>query len=105
MAREQPDRPARAALAPEEIELLHTLLRAPGHKPVPTPSGPAAQSPSPTDRAVPDIRPVVIDLGRLVGWHPSKSQPLPGAKKVWQGLERLNWAVLVRDALGERKQE
>ena len=54
---------------------------------------------------VPDIRTVVIDLGRLVGWHGSTRQALPGTKKVWQGLERLNWAVQVRDALGERRRE
>ena len=40
-----------------------------------------------------DIRAVVIDLGRLVGSHPNPRQPLPGARKVWQGLERLNWAI------------
>ena len=39
----------------------------------------------------PDIRDVVIDLGRLVGSHPSSRQPFPGARKVWHGLERLNW--------------
>jgi len=44
-------------------------------------------------------------LGRLVGAHPSSRQPLPGARKVWQGLERLNRAVQVRDALGERGRE
>ena len=53
----------------------------------------------------PDIRAVVIDLGRLVGSHPSARQPLPGTKKVWQGLERLHWAIQVRDAIGERKRE
>ncbi len=50
------------------------------------------------------IRAVVIDIGRLVGAHPSARQPLPGTKTVWQGLERLNWAVQVRDALGEKQQ-
>ena len=54
---------------------------------------------------VPDIRAVVIDLGRLVGSHPSTRQPLPGTRKVWQGLERLNWAIQVRDAIGESKRE
>ncbi|MXY34711.1 MAG: hypothetical protein F4Y60_11620 [Boseongicola sp. SB0664_bin_43] len=54
---------------------------------------------------VPDIRAVVIHLGRLVGSHPSTRQPLPGTRKVWQGLERLNWAIQVRDAIGERKRE
>ena len=34
----------------------------------------------------PDIRTVVIDLGRLVGLHGSTRQTLPGPKKVWQSL-------------------
>ncbi len=50
-----------------------------------------------------DVRAVVIGLGRLVGSHPTPRQPFPGAKKVWQGLERLNWAIQVRDALSERR--
>ncbi len=119
LAREQPDGPTTAVFDPDEIDGLHPWLRAPGHQPVPRPSGPVSQSPPPTDESTPSgrdpptptnrtgppIRPVVTDLGRLVGSHPSKNPPLPGAKQVWQGLERRNWAVLVRDALGERKRE
>ena len=52
-----------------------------------------------------DIRTVVIDLGRLVGLHGSTRQTLPGTKKVWQSLERLNWAVQVCDAIGKRRWE
>ncbi len=95
LARERPETPAAEVLPEEDIDLLHTLLEAQGHREVDrTPGG-----------KPPDIRAVVIDLGRLVGAHPSKRQPLPGAKKVWQGLERLSWAVQVRDALGERRRE
>ena len=79
----------------EDVDLLHTLLEAQGHRNV-------VRLP---DGKVPDIRAVVIDLGRLVGSHPSPRQPLPGTKKVWQGLERLYWAIQVRDALGERQLE
>jgi len=43
-----------------------------------------------------------MDMGRLVGSYPSARQPLLGAKKVWQGLERLNWAIEVRDALDDK---
>ncbi len=57
------------------------------------------------DGKAPDIRAEVIDLGRLVGSHHSARQPLPGTKKVWQGLEQLHWAIRVRDAFGERKRE
>ncbi len=93
MAREHPETPATEVLPAEDIDLLHTLLRSQGHPMV------EARSASTT------IRAVVIDIGRLVGAHPSARQPLPGTKKVWQGLERLNWAVQVRDALGEKQQE
>ena len=79
----------------EDIDLLRTLLKSQGHRDV---AGKIAGQ-------APDIRTVVLDLGRLVGSHPSSRQQLPGTKKVWQGLERLHWAVQVRDALGERRQE
>ena len=95
LAQERPDTPASEIFPVEDVDLLHTLLEAQGHPDVQR--APAGQAP--------DIQAVVIDLGRLVGAHPTKRQPLPGAKKVWQGLERLNWAVQVRDALGKRKLE
>ena len=77
---------ARVDGAVRQVQRLREVDRTPGGKP-------------------PDIRAVVIGLGRLVGAHLSKRQPLPGAKKVWQGLEQLSWAVQVRDALGERRRE
>ena len=95
LARERPETPATEVFPQEDVDLLHTMLESQGHRDVVR--MPAGQ--------VPDIRTVVIDLGRLVGSHPSTRQTLPGTKKVWQGLERLNWAVQVRDALGERKLE
>ena len=95
LARERPETPATEVFPQEDVDLLHTLLEAQGHRNV-------VRLP---DGKVPDIRAVVIDLGRLVGSHPSPRQPLPGTKKVWQGLERLYWAIQVRDALGERQLE
>ena len=95
LAQERPETPATEVFPEEDIDLLQTLLEAQGHRDARR---------RPAGRA-PDIQTVVIDLGRLVGAHPTTRQPLPGAKKVWQGLERLNWAVQVRDALGERKLE
>ena len=53
----------------------------------------------------PDIRTFVIDRGHRVGAHPTKRQPLPGVKKVWQGLERLNWGIQMRHARGEKQLE
>ncbi len=104
LARERPDTPATEACPEEDIRLPLTLLSAQGHREVTTMA----------DGTPPDIRTFVIDLGRLVGAHPRRRQPLPGVKKVWQGLERLNWAIQVRnalgrgpptDALGERRRE
>ncbi len=88
LARERPLTPASEVFAEEDIDLLRTLLESQGHREV---------------RAMGDVRAVVIGLGRLVGWHPTPRQTLPGAKKLWQGLERLNWAIQVRDALGARR--
>ena len=95
LARERPETPAAEAFPDADVDLLHTLLESQGHRNV-------VRMP---DGKAPDIRAVVIDLGRLVGSHPSARQPLPGTKKVWQGLERLHWAIQVRDAIGERKRE
>ena len=95
LARERPETPATEVFPEEDIDLLHTLLEAQGHRNVERAR----------DGKAPDIRAVVIDLGRLVGSHPSSPQQLPRTKKVWQGLERLHWAIQVRDAVGERKRE
>ncbi len=95
LARERPETPAAEAFPDEDVDLLHTLLESQGQRNVVRMS----------DGKAPDIRAVVIDLGRLVESQPSARQPLPGTKKVWQGLERLHWAVQVRDAIGERKRE
>ncbi len=74
-----------------DVDLLHTLLEAQGHREVVRMDG----------GTPPDIRTFVIDLGRLVGAHPTRRQPPRGARKVWQGSGRLNRAIQVRDALGE----
>ena len=95
LARERPETPATEAFPEEDVDLLHTVLESQGHRDVVRMPGGKA----------PDIRAVVIDLGRLVGSHPNPRQPLPGARKVWQGLERLNWAIQVRDAIGEKRRE
>ena len=95
LARERPETPATEVFPEEDVDLLHTLLESQGHREV-------VRRP---DGNVPDIRAVVVDLGRLVGAHPSPRQPLPGTKTVWQGFERLHWAIQVRDAIGERRRE
>ena len=95
LARERPATPATEVFPAEDIDLLHDLLEAQGHRKV------ERMEP----KKPPAIREVVLDLGRLVGFHPWKKQKLPGAKNVWQGLERLNWAIQVRDAIGARRWE
>lgn len=55
---------------------------------------------------VPHIRAVVVDPGHLVGSRPSTPQPLPlpGTRKVWEILDRLDRATIqVGDAIDERK--
>ena len=94
-ARERPETPATEVFPEADIDLLHTMLEWRGHRDVVRPP----------DGRAPDIRTSVIDLGRLVGSHPNPRRPPPGTKKVWQGLERLNWAIQVRDALGMRRRE
>ena len=42
---------------------------------------------------VPDVRTFVVDLGRFAGFIPSKRQPLPGVKKIWQAMKLLTPAV------------
>ena len=95
LAREKPETPATEVFPEEYVELLHAMLEALGHRSV--------------ERTKPEkppaIREVVIDLGRLVGFHPWKKQQLPDAKKAWQGLKWLNWAIQVRDAIGARRRE
>ena len=96
LARERPETPATGVCPEGDVDLLHTLLEAQGHRGVER----MERGGIPTT-----VRSFVIDLGRLVGAHPTKRQPLPGVKKVWQGPGRLNWAIQVRDALGEKQLE
>jgi len=95
LAREHPEPPATEVFPEEDVDLPHTMLEPQGHRDVVR--MPAGQAP--------DIRAVVIDPGRPVGSHPNPRRPLPGTKKVWQGLERLNWAIQVRDAISEKRRE
>ncbi|MCY4611398.1 MAG: IS4 family transposase, partial [Gammaproteobacteria bacterium] len=78
MAQDRPATPADQVVPPGEIEALYLDLY--GRRMV-------EQRPSP-DRP-PDIRTYVIDLGRCVGFIPSRRQPLPGVKKVWVGYRKV----------------
>ena len=95
LARERPETPSTEVFPEKDVGLLHTVMESQGHREaVRMPAGHA-----------PDIRAVVIGLGRLVGSRPSPRQPPPGSKQVRQGLERLNRAIQVRDAIDERRWE
>ena len=76
LARERPETPATGVCPERDVRLPLTLLAFQGHSGIFDMA--AAGAP-------PDIRTLLIDLGRLVGAHPTKRQPLPGVKKVWQG--------------------
>ncbi len=100
LAREQPDGPATVVFDLEEIDGLHPGLRAPGHQPVPTPSGPVSPSPPPTDESAPSvrdsptptnrtgphIRPGVTDLDRLGAVIRRRARRCRGRSRSGRGL-------------------
>ena len=72
-------------LKPDEEACLHTLLEAGRILP-------------PRERGQPparDSRTVMIRIARLVGFQPSKRQPLPGPELLWRGYHQLRFATLV----------
>ena len=75
MARDKPDTPADRVVAHDEIVILYVRLIAYGiHR---------ARSPP---EKPPDIRTFVIDIAKLAGFHPRKSQLLPGTALLWKGI-------------------
>ena len=82
LAREKPDLPADKVVSRKDIAMATALDR------FLNPS--RARGPPPRHMT---IREFAITLGRIVGSHPRKSQPLPGTKKIWEGYIRLKWAV------------
>ncbi len=79
MAREKPDIPARDVVGEEEINAMYSLLLYEGiikNKP----------------DEMPDMRTYVIDFARYAGFRPSKQQPLPGTKKLWQATVKFKMA-------------
>lgn len=76
-ALDRPDAPAGQVVPEEEIEALYFGLRGFGIRMNWRPTAP------------PDIRTFAVDLGRIAGFIPSRRQPLPGARKLWQGYRRV----------------
>ncbi len=62
----------------------------------------ARDSPQPPPGEAPDIRSFVVDVARLAGFHPRRSQPLPGVMKLWQGYVLLREAVFTYRSLRRR---
>ena len=92
LARLHPEKRASDYVEPEEIEVLFAVAR---KLDVRVPRGPPD----------PDIRTFVILTAGLAGFHPSKRQPMPGTKKLWQGMTLLSGAVLGYQAMRDRLQD
>ncbi len=58
--------------------------------------------PKPPPGEATDIRSFVVDVARLAGFHPRRSQPLPGIMKLWQGYVLLRESVFTYRALRRR---
>ena len=90
-ARDTPDTPATELFSEHEIGVLYILLR---HYHV-------IRAPP---ESTPDIRAFVVDLARLVGFIPSKRQPLPGTQKLWEGWRKYSISLGAMNALIEQQQ-
>ena len=86
LARERPDDPARMYAGPDEIEVLLALTASLGPTP---PRGPPD----------PDVRTFVVLTAGLAGFHPSKCQPMPENRKLWQGMVALSGGVMGYQAM------
>lgn len=90
MARDKPHTCADQVVTDDEIVILYVRLIAYG----------IARARPPPDKP-PDIRTFVIDVARLAGFHPRKSQPLPGTTLLWKGYVYLRDAAHTYRALKE----
>lgn len=79
--RDDPDQPAETLLSPAEVQLLRTI----------------------SARSVQSVREGVLALGKLVGFAPSKKQPLPGVKVLATALERFFFIKLGAQAQAASK--
>ena len=90
MARDKPHTRADEVVTDDEIVILYVRLIAYG----------IARARPPPDKP-PDIRTFVIDVARLAGFYPRKSQPLPGTTMLWKGYVYLRDAAHTYRALKE----
>ena len=88
-ARDAPETPAEDLLSGDEREMIGAFIERRQLRP-------------PAERGKPfgtDIRSWVVLLARMVGWRPSKRQPLPGNEVLWRAYVRLQTMVLGRQTL------
>ena len=90
LARNRPDELAIQYLQRAEIEVLLLLAKSCALK---IPRGP------------PTMAAFVVLTGSLAGLQPNKRQPLPGVKKLWEGLLDLNASVYAIQALRDHHNE
>ena len=90
LAKNEPDRPAISIIDEVEIKVQRVLLHHIDHR---------VEICPPPDLT---IRQYVVDVGRLAGFSPTKKQPVPGTKKIWQGDKELKNAVRTYEAMNDR---
>ena len=89
MAKYEPGRRASEVIEALEIQALRLLLHQINKRH--------------TIRPPPDltILEYLVDVGRLAGFSPSKRQPVPGTKKIWQGTEQLMGGLKMLETMKE----
>ncbi len=88
-ARERPDDPATMHVTREDVTALRALAARHGFR---------------VARGPPDmtVAGFVLLAGGLAGFHPSKRQPLPGTRKLREGVRILSRAVIAIRAMQDR---
>ena len=93
VAKHEPDRLASEIIDKDEILMQQALTyhEANKHKPNPPPPPPL-----PLDLT---IRQYVVELAGIAGFRPTKRQPMPGTKKIWQATKKLSIAMIGCEAM------
>ena len=74
LARSAPDTPAKTVVHVDEIHVLAVHMAKPNHR--------KQRGPPDPDQAIAEF---AVNTARLAGFIPSKRQPLPGTRKLWEG--------------------
>ena len=89
LARERPQLAAAEVVDDDELVVLDAKLA--GHGMKPTDTG-----------ELRNMHGFVVDVGRLAGFHPRRSQPLPGISKLWEGYKILREATHTYQSLRKK---